>query len=235
MLNFMNESRVSALLVLMWNLEGREGLLWVLNGYTLIPGQFGKVHPEELVFHKHSGKHHLEPDKVWTLGADNIEVHGVVHTSHFEHLQVGAGVALEETNEISGEVLVGKVEVELRDAVVQTVAYSCTWKLEYPLTKDKGLRKNRQRNEDVLCFQRKWRVTWQPGYGFPVRVDHFKFGNYAARDSCEDISPYGEPYLEKRASFSSSISLSISSAIHRRVMSVKMLNLCRPAPSHHRN
>ena len=39
-------------------------------------------------------------------------------------LQVGAGVALEETNEISGEVLVRKVEVELGDAVVQTVANS---------------------------------------------------------------------------------------------------------------
>ena len=93
-------------------------------GIHVLPGQLGEVHPEELVFHEHSGKHHLEPDKVWTLGADNVEVHGVVHTSHLEHLQVRAGVALEETNEISGEVLVGKVEVELRDAVVQTVANS---------------------------------------------------------------------------------------------------------------
>ena len=89
-----------------------------------IPGQLGEVHPEELIFNEHSGKHHFKANKIWTLGADNVEVHRVVHASHLEHLQVGAWVALEETNEISGEVLVGEVEVELGDAVVQTVADS---------------------------------------------------------------------------------------------------------------
>ena len=114
----------------------------------VLPGQLWEVHPEELVFYEHSGKHHLEPDKVRTLGADNVEVHGVVHPSNLEHLQVGAGVALEETNEISGEVLVGKVEVELWDAVVQTVANSWKRKLEYfvcPKKKYKG----------VFCMWRK--------------------------------------------------------------------------------
>ena len=40
------------------------------------------------------------------------------------HLQVGARIGFEKANEIIGEVLVGEVEVELGDAVVQTVADS---------------------------------------------------------------------------------------------------------------
>ena len=42
------------------------------------------------------------------------------------------------------------------------------------------------------------------------------------------IMELGESYLEKRSSFSSSISLSISSAIHHGVVSVKMFNLRPP-------
>ena len=114
MLNFMKERRVSALLVLMWNLRavGMKGSLISFERVS-VPGQLGEVHPEELVLLEHSGKHHFETDKVWTFGADDVEVHGVVHASYLEHLEVGSGVALEETNEISGEVLVGEVEVEL--------------------------------------------------------------------------------------------------------------------------
>ena len=89
MLNFMKERRVSALLVLMWNLRavGMKGSLISFERVS-VPGQLGEVHPEELVFYEHSGEHHFESDKIWTLGADNIEVHGVVHASHLQHLQV---------------------------------------------------------------------------------------------------------------------------------------------------
>ena len=44
-----------------------------------------------------------------------------------------------------------------------------------------------RKDKESAFFLKKWemRVTWQPGYGFPVRVDHFKFGNDAERDNCK--------------------------------------------------
>ena len=70
---------------------------------------------------KHKSYHHLpgaahhdlEPGQVGAVVAEHGELDGVVHPVDLQHLQVGAGVGLEETNEIRSVVLVSKVEVKL--------------------------------------------------------------------------------------------------------------------------
>ena len=74
--------------------------------------QSGEIHPEQLVINPDSAHHDLQLVQVGTGLAQSVQLDGIVHPTHFQHLQIGARVAEEESLQISRVVLVIEIQVK---------------------------------------------------------------------------------------------------------------------------